>query len=193
MIVSRLYTADLLSYEPTYESGIEWRSVGGIWKALDRGSIISRWSSIIVMRGTADNIANIRASIFSWKKSGDATFFTFQNHEPVFGPELSYSSEFTCLCEEADEPYVVDVGENEFISTWTVAIYPIGDLTSRYVSNPSIPSEGMFIQAVTRLGNIEYKLHEMESSRKGSGFEFDTPTVEVSYISTRNICADSLC
>lgn len=173
------YTVGVKGYDAQFDSGIEWRQIGGKHKALDRGATTAKWSSDVTVRAPGSIIAAMRADVLSYKALGKKINVFCEQHETVFGPEFSYSIYFDCYVDTDEDSFDTDNLNLSIPIEWTITIAPITYMASRYLYQPtSFPSNITMVKA-SRLDNGSQNLLDSFSSRAYIGYGFSAPTAEI--------------
>lgn len=172
------YVVGVKPYDPVFDSGVEWTTVGGKHKALDRGSLTAKWSSDITVKASGIIVASLRAAMQSLANSGGLVTIECESYERVFGPEFSYGSAYTCAV-DAKEAFSTGNLNTSVPTEWTFTAYPTDVMTSRYLNNTGTFPTSISMISAQRLDNGEHNVIESAQSRVGIGYGFNAPTAEI--------------
>ena len=173
------YTVGVKSYDAQYDSGIEWRQIGGKHKALDRGIATAKWSSDVTIRALGTVIAALRADLLSAKNDGTAINVYPETHETIFGPEFSYASGFQCYVDPDEDEFDTGNLNLSIPLEWTITLAPITYMPGRYLFTPSSFPSTVTMVSASRLDNGQQNLLDSFSSRAYIGYGFSAPTAEI--------------
>ena len=173
------YTVGVKGYDAQFDSGIEWRQVGGKHKALDRGAATAKWSSDVTIRASGDIIAAMRADILEYKNLGKKINVFCSPHETVFGPEFSYSVYFDCYVDPDEDSFETGNLNLSIPVEWTLNFAPITYMQARYLFTPTEFPSTVTMTKASRLDNGAQNLLDSFSSRAYIGYGFSAPTAEI--------------
>lgn len=174
------------TYKANHDSGIEWVRIGNKWKSLDRGPETAHWSSEVTIKGEGSQVYDVRKAILENSIAGNSFEIQCEIYETIFGPEISYSLPFTCLVDDGDPSFSTQNLNTDIPTEWTFNVYPVGDLTQRYMySGDSLPSS-LHAQGANRQFGGAIALNELEVSRDASGFAHNAYLATVRYIGDRD-------
>ena len=91
------YPCDLMSYAPKYRSGIEWKSVGNVYRPIDHGIQYDKWMSSIKITGTDSQIYLIRGALSSYSY-GEPFFIKHDKRFNIFGSEFNFDDGYEIPC-----------------------------------------------------------------------------------------------
>ena len=188
-IGSTSYTVGVKSYDAKFDSGMEWRQIGGKHKALDRGVTTAKWNSDVTIRASGQIIADLRSDLLSSKNAGSAISVYPESHETIFGPEFSYASGFQCFVDPDEDSFETGNLNLSIPIEWTINLAPTTYMPDRYLFQPtSFPSTVTMIKA-DRLDNGKQNLLDSFSSRAYIGYGFSAPTAEIYFEGDRDSVA----
>lgn len=173
------YTVGVKSYDAQYDSGIEWRQIGGKHKALDRGATTSKWSSDVTIRAQGAIIADLRSDLLSSKNDGTAINVYPDTHETIFGPEFSYATGFQCYVDPDEDSFETGNLNLSIPVEWTLNFAPITYMPGRYLFTPTEFPSTVTMTKASRLDNGAQNLLDSFSSRAYIGYGFSAPTAEI--------------
>jgi len=173
------YTVGVKSYDAQYDSGIEWRQIGGKHKALDRGATTAKWSSDVTIRAQGTVIADLRADLLSSKNDGTAINVYTDTHETIFGPEFSYATGFQCYVDPDEDSFETGNLNLSIPVEWTLNFAPITYMPGRYLFTPTEFPSTVTMTKASRLDNGAQNLLDSFSSRAYIGYGFSAPTAEI--------------
>ena len=173
------YTVGVKSYDAQYDSGIEWRQIGGKHKALDRGATTAKWSSDVTIRAQGTVIADLRADLLSSKNDGTAINVYPDTHETIFGPEFSYATGFQCYVDPDEDSFETGNLNLSIPVEWTINLAPITYMPGRYLFTPMEFPSTVTMTKASRLDNGAQNLLDSFSSRAYIGYGFNAPTAEI--------------
>lgn len=183
------YTVGVKNYDAQYDSGIEWRQVGGKHKALDRGITTAKWSSDVTIRAQGTVIAALRADLLSYKRLGKKINVFCEHHETVFGPEFSYSLYFDCYVDPDEDGFDTGNLNLSIPIEWTITLAPTTYMPGRYLFAPSSFPSTVTMVSASRLDNGQQNLLDSFSSRAYIGYGFSAPTAEIVFEGDRESVA----
>jgi uncharacterized protein (TIGR02145 family) len=161
----------ITGFTNSYSSGIEWRIVAGKPNPIDYGSTTAHWSADITVEGTPSAIETLINLLEYLPDQGRE--ITFSDWEPVFGPEVDYSSPITCFVTS--------------ISSVVSPLNPVASLTFGVkIGTPSIVSGDLdltvgAIQSIDRERNKAFSNQATMSTMFGSDFLWSAPTATVTW------------
>jgi hypothetical protein len=179
---STVFEVGLVSYEPSYESGIKWGEVGGKHKPRDRGPDTAKWSSDITIRGEGLVVANLRAAILAEGAKGGTIEIECNEFEPIFGPEFTYNGiGFGCLIDASEAPFATGSLNTDVPTEWTFSAFPPFTIASLYINNTGTFPNTVSMISAERLDNGDRTLINTATGRASFGFGFSAPTCEIVY------------
>lgn len=185
-------SVSILTYQAIYDSGIEWKNVGGVFKSIDRGINTAKWSSDITIRGINTEVSYIREFLRLAAISGETFQLYLNPYETVFGPEFYYNYvyPFTCYVDASEEPYKTGNMNEHIPVEWTFTVYPIGNMFDNhlYPTEIDLPTD-LYVQNIDRSNGLAGSFLETETSRKTIGFLHNAYTTDVKYVGSKEVCA----
>jgi hypothetical protein len=161
----------MTGFSNSYSSGIEWRIVAGKPNPIDYGSTTAHWGADITVEGTPSAIETLINLLEYLPDQGRE--ITFSDWEPVFGPEVDYSSPITCFVTS--------------ISSVVSPLNPVASLTFGVkIGAPTMVAGDLdltvgAIQSIDRERNKAFSNQSTMSTMFGSDFLWSAPTSTVTW------------
>lgn len=182
--IGSTFTVDVDEYKPHFESGIQWKCVGGIWCALDYGVATDHYSSTVTVSGSYEEIHQLRDAVIAYVMQGGTAIITCSDAEKIFGHEFLYSSTFTAYIASSEEPFTSTAPDGNALASWTFTLYALTDMMARLKYYPVNFPSTLHSTGVERRAQPHAVDTVMYSGFKQTGFHVKEPTCTVKYRGT---------
>lgn len=172
------FTVGLLSVSSSYDSGVEWKERGGVYKAIDRGADSSHHTSSILISANVAYLSEIRRLIESYQRTGQKMSIMPEPGETLFGPHVAVSVFYTGVAEcGAEETNVED--ETFYLGKLSITFILDGSVQDHYTEDGYILPATLAVKSLERSGNPAGAVNLLESGVDIQGLGHEAPTVEV--------------
>lgn len=177
------FDVDLTSYLCSYESGVKWRNVGGVWHGLDYGINTAKLKTTVTISSAYANLVALREKLIEYARNGLSFSLAYEVYEPIYGA-------FTWATGETDLTYV-DASAMEQIRntgdpnpTLTIDLFMgatafSNEVAFEYNEMPHI------IKSIRRSGNPKGQSNQNEVNLTPVGFHHSENIAEVTYTERR--------
>lgn len=181
------FTADVIAFQPHFESGVEWHSVGGLWQAIDRGESCDHYSATVTIEDAYENIEHARHNLLECAQAtGLLLMVICDESEKIFGSEFFYGSgyPYDCLVVAQEEPFVTETPDGRSIGRWTFTLNVLTDMTTR-VRYPGLvlPSDAQVV-SIDKKKNLKATDHKLYSGYAKVDNLHREPVTTLTYVGT---------
>ena len=181
------FSADVVAFQPHFESGIEWHCVGGIWQSIDRGVTCDHYSATVTIEDTYENIELARHNLLECAQATDAHLNVFCDEaEKFFGSEFFYGSgyPYDCYISSQDDPLISEAPDGRVIARWTFTLNVLTDMTTRVrYSGAVLPSLAQVV-SIDKKKNLKATDHKLYSGYAKVDNLHREPVTTLKYVGT---------
>lgn len=171
------YTVDVLSYAPTFESSITWKTVGSVIHASDDGTAADHYSSVLVLSADAGTIRALYGALIGCT----AEEVGLSDCPPIWGPMVDEASITRARLASVAPP----VHQAKDVCTLEVKLW--GSFSGSLIpERQGLDLDRLLVSSITRDLHQGQVLSACEIGSQGANLRTHTRTAQLTLTGTRD-------
>lgn len=185
------YDVALVTASATYDSSVAWQSVGTRYVGRDLGADCDNRTSSATVRVSNSDAGAFVAGLTSARMAGGTISVTMLDHEPLFGPHITYVDPISCHVLSATLSKGTEDGKD--YAEVSVTFRPVASLGPTYYRYPgeTFPYT-LWVEEIKRDLTPSAEAIDLYSGHSEAGFGTYAPQAEVQFSGTWQDVANAL-